>query len=250
MCWMRMVWGAWLLLGVTTASAQPSDAIARAHFEAGSSDFETGDYAAAVREFERAYELSPHPPLLYNLYAAHERLGHLPEAASYLEKYLRSAEEVENRDALEARLASLERLLEPAPRSAPEAPDRAHEPPPADEPAEVSERFMQAMALFGIAGAGAITFTVAGTLALKEDKALATRCGRDAGRTCSDHDVSGLRTRSMVADIGLGVLVVGSLVGVTLLWVDRRESSRRSAALRPVASFDTHGGSLALAGRF
>ena len=54
----------------------------------------------------------------------------------------------------------------------------------------------------------------------------------------------------MVADIGLGLLTVGSLVGVTLLWVDRRERSRRAATLRPVATIDAHGGSVALGGGF
>lgn len=269
MVWLRALWalsGAWLLFGVATVSAQPVDAIAQAHVEAGASDFEMRDYAGALREFERAYELSPSAALLYDLYAAHERLGHVAEAAKYLDAYLRSAEEVEHRKALETRLANLKHLLELGHATEP----AAEQPLPAPllhrdthlhrdaqgtraserGAPEVSERLVQALAFFTVAGAGGVTFAVAGGLALKEDKALAGSCGSDAGRTCSDDDVSGLRRRSMVADIGLGLLTVGSLVGVTLLWVDRRERSRRAATLRPVATFDAHGGSFALGGRF
>jgi hypothetical protein len=149
--------------------------------------------------------------------------------------------------------SAAEPVREPPPKAldgATQAKESSPQPQPADEPAEVSERFMQAMGLFAMAGAGGITFTVAGALALKEDNALAQRCGRDAGRTCTDDDLSALRTRSRVADVGLGVLVVSSLVGVTLWWLDRRDSARRAATLRPVASFDRHGGQLALGGRF
>src|SRR5687768_1920345 len=117
---MRRVWAlaaGWLLLGSLGASAQPAEDedIARAHREAGSGYFETGDYEAAVREFERSYALSPEPQLLYDLYAAHERLGDWAEATRCLQGYLRSAEEVPNRPALEARLANLKKRLEPRP---------------------------------------------------------------------------------------------------------------------------------------
>jgi tetratricopeptide (TPR) repeat protein len=258
MCCKRVVWAlsaVWLLLGVATASAQTSDADAQTHFATGRGYFDSGDYDAAVREFERAYELSPRPSLLYDLYEAHERLGHAAKAANYLEQYLRLSELVEERDALEVRLADLKQRLEsgetahtlpawmPSPSS---GAHRSQKPARAGEPPRASERFVQAMAFFGVAGAGAVTFAVAGALALKEDQSLTRTCGH----ICTDHDVSGLRRRTMVADIGLGLLAVGTLVGVTLLWVERRERSRGAATLRPTVGFDSHGGSLALGGRF
>jgi tetratricopeptide (TPR) repeat protein len=65
----------------------PRDEQARAHFEAGVSYLDDGDYDLAVREFTRAYELSHRAGLLYNLYVAHERSSHLAEAIDYLSRY-------------------------------------------------------------------------------------------------------------------------------------------------------------------
>jgi hypothetical protein len=163
-------------------------------------------------------------------------------------------------DLAQTHIEALKQHVEPAPATTPPPPEpvqgatEAAEPASraslVDEPREVSERFVQALALFGVAGAGAITFVVAGSLALKKDQLLAKSCGRHEGRTCSDDQVRGLRTRTTVADVGLGLLAMGSLIGITLLWLDRRENARRAAGLRPVASFDTHGASFALGGRF
>jgi hypothetical protein len=261
---MRLVWalaGGWLLLGALGARAQPAadEDIARAHLQAGSGYFETGDYEAAVREFERSYALRPDPQLLFNLYAAHERLGDWPEATRCLQEYLRTADDVPNRPALEARLANLKKRLAPTPATpaqpAAEPVGAAEQPlEPAPQPTEAhepgrSERFVAALASLAVAGAGAVTFGVAGGLALKEDRSVAERCGRDAGRTCSDGALSALQTRSLVADVGLSVLVVGSLVSITLFWLDRRAEASR-AALQPTAAVDAHGGSLLLGGRF
>jgi tetratricopeptide (TPR) repeat protein len=262
--WMRLVCAlvaGWLALGSRGASAQPAadEDIARAHWQAGSGYFETGDYEAAVREFERSYALSPEPQLLYGLYASHERLGDWAEATRCLQEYLRTADEVPNRPALEARLANLKKRLEPRPAPvAPPAPEPPAEKPPevarpavaADEPGR-SERFAAALASFAVAGAGAVTFGIAGGLALQEDRAVAERCGREAGRTCRDGDLRALQTRSTVADVGLSVLVVGSLVGITLFWLDRRaEAARAARSLRPFATVGADGGSLLVGGRF
>jgi tetratricopeptide (TPR) repeat protein len=255
---MRFVWALSVVLlswSAALARAQADDADAQTHADAGSASFAAGDYAAAAGEFQSAYELSHRPELLYNLYVAHERQGHAAEAADYLRAYLGSAQEIENRSALEAQLVSLQqRIPSPAPAAVPRpepepAASEARASRPVDEPREVSERFVQAVALFGVAGTGALTFAVAGSLALAKDRDLATSCGRDRGRTCSDAQVRGLRTRETVADVGLGLLGVGVLIGVTLLWLDHRESARR-VALRPAASIDAHGGSIALGGRF
>src|SRR6188472_1241163 len=70
---------------------------AHAHFEAGASYMDTGDYELAIQEFERAYSFSPRAGLLYNIYVGHERLGHLDQAVEYLERYLNEGgDEIEN----------------------------------------------------------------------------------------------------------------------------------------------------------
>lgn len=99
----------WLL--ASGAEAQDADAAARAHFQAGTDHFQVADYEAALREYEQAYALSHRPELMYNLYLCHERLGHLDDAASWLERYLDEATEVHRRAMLEQRLHTMRRRL-------------------------------------------------------------------------------------------------------------------------------------------
>ncbi len=91
---------------------EPSDEAARFHFKAGKSYFDTGDYELALREFERAYELSQRPQLHYNISVAHEKLGNLEKAIPALEKYLAEAPDVPNRQTLELRLENMKKRLE------------------------------------------------------------------------------------------------------------------------------------------
>jgi hypothetical protein len=68
-------------------------ASARIEFEAGKKAFEQGDYAAAARHFERAYELLPLVALLYNRAVAQEKLGELATAANLYARFLRESPE-------------------------------------------------------------------------------------------------------------------------------------------------------------
>lgn len=88
-----------------------ADVEAREHFTAGSRYFDAGDYRAAAVEFEASYRLSGRPALLYNLYLAHERVGNMGEAVSYLERYLTEGEPGDRRAALEVRLENLRARL-------------------------------------------------------------------------------------------------------------------------------------------
>src|SRR5690242_10205557 len=100
-----------LWCAVAPASAQPvaeDDERARVHFQAGSSHFDTGNYEAALQEFEAAYALSHRPALLYNIYLSHERLGNLEEAAGALRSYLEGGDVPEaRREPLTERLRAL-----------------------------------------------------------------------------------------------------------------------------------------------
>lgn len=93
-----------------TASAQDTDERARTHFQSGTAYFDAGNYESGLREFQEAYDLSGRPGLLYNLYLCEERLGHLPEAATHLERYLAEVEDLgERRGVLEQRLENIRR---------------------------------------------------------------------------------------------------------------------------------------------
>ncbi len=68
--------------------AVSADQEARASFEAGKAAFDNGDYAAALVQFEHAYELSHRSLLLYNLGLTHDRLQHEERALESYEAYL------------------------------------------------------------------------------------------------------------------------------------------------------------------
>ncbi|HVT08841.1 MAG TPA: PEGA domain-containing protein [Polyangia bacterium] len=75
-------------------AATPADdgagakAEARAHFERGVQLGRDGDYRQAAAEFQRAYELSPHYAVLYNLAQAQVALGLPVEAIDTFQRYL------------------------------------------------------------------------------------------------------------------------------------------------------------------
>ncbi len=104
-----------ILLSATalTVSAQPSgsDQRARLHFQAGSSYFDTGDYEEALREFQRAYQLSHRAALFYNFSLVYERLGDLRNASQFLQRYLAETENIRDRATHEQRLANMQRRL-------------------------------------------------------------------------------------------------------------------------------------------
>lgn len=239
------------------ATAQGSmDAIARAHFEAGSLYFERGDYGEAIAEFSRAYEISQRTELLYNLYLAYERDGQLANAIDALSRYLDAIGEIENRDTLTARLANLRRRAsgttapstEPTDGSEPRIdsdadtttrdPDPSTDPDGDDPPASDSGRSRTpTFVALGVAGAGIASFGIAGGLALAKDRSLASSCGRDAGRTCSADEVAPLRRRTIAADVGAAIAVAGTATFVVLLLVDGDDDAP-SSRLVPYFGYD------------
>jgi hypothetical protein len=197
--------------------AARDDETSRIHFQAGRAHFDAGRYEDALGEFVRAYEISHRPELLYNIGLTHERLANYAEAADALEEFNQGKPEPD--PVLTERIANLRLRAEEL--AAPEEPEEPEAVPP--PPQEVDDGSggvpMGAIISYAVAGAGLATFGVFGALALAEDSNLAGSCGADAGRTCGDDDVSTLQTFSIVADIGLGVAVVGAIVGTVLLLV-------------------------------
>ena len=58
------------------------------HFKAGVALFKELKYAEALAEFERAYEIEPHPLVLYNIATCHRELSHYGEAVKYYQRFL------------------------------------------------------------------------------------------------------------------------------------------------------------------
>ena len=92
------------------ARAQPSDdarAQAGAAFKRALAAEKRQDWRVAIREYQAAYELSPHPDVLYNIAAVHERVGEARTAAGFYQRYLDGSPAAPDRAKVTGKLAEL-----------------------------------------------------------------------------------------------------------------------------------------------
>ncbi len=90
------------------------EAEARRRFEQGRTAYEAGDFEAALRHFQAAYEradVQARVFLLFNLAQVYDRLDRAAEAADYYEQYLRLASEGPNAGIARGRLRVLRRRV-------------------------------------------------------------------------------------------------------------------------------------------
>ena len=93
------------------AAQSPQTLEAKRQYELGIASFNLQEFDKAVLAFEEGYRLRPDPVFLYNLGQSHRLLGHHERAAYFYRAYLRTAPDATNRAEVEARVASLEKLL-------------------------------------------------------------------------------------------------------------------------------------------
>jgi tetratricopeptide (TPR) repeat protein len=221
-------------------SSSENDRRARAHFQAGALHYDRGHYEQAVEQFKAAYELSGRAELLYNIYTTQERLGRYAAAAETLSRYLKEGDRLENRDSLEARLERLRRRAEKKGKDEAEA-TRSKTRGDSERPGVTGPGRgvlpVAAWVSFGVGAAGLVSFAIAGGMALGEDASVADRCGSDAGRICTDDQVSRLQRLTRTADAGLGLglagVVTGVLLTVLLDGADRESQSGGRVAVAP-----------------
>lgn len=93
----------------TAVHAQPADARAQAGaaFKRAVAAEAQQEWATAIREYELAYQLSPHPDVLFNLAAVHERTGAHRTAAVHYQRYLDDSPKAADRTAVTAKLQAL-----------------------------------------------------------------------------------------------------------------------------------------------
>ncbi|AKF03580.1 hypothetical protein DB32_000729 [Sandaracinus amylolyticus] len=230
-----------LTIATIAASAHaqtPADEQARTHFESGRLYFERGEYDAALREFEAAYELSHRTQLLYNIYLTLERLGRPGDAADRLEAFVAASTELdaEARANFETRIANLrERAAELAREDEARA-ARERETTPITPPPDEGIGTLGVIGIAGLAAGGAslLVFAITGGLAAAEDSSLADSCGENAGRTCTEDDVSTLRTLTTTADVTLAIGLVLAAAGGTLLAIDLATTEEAPVAIAPM----------------
>lgn len=88
-----------------------ADVEARALFNAGVAAYDAGRYEDALESFERAYQRSERPVLLYNIGQCYDRLRRDEEAVQAFERYLEAVPGAENRPQVEARLRALREAI-------------------------------------------------------------------------------------------------------------------------------------------
>ncbi|HMI90401.1 MAG TPA: hypothetical protein VK509_03515, partial [Polyangiales bacterium] len=140
----------WSLLLVCSSGASAQGVIdmggmpeqeSKAHFKVGKSLYESGRFAEAAVEWNRAFELSQRVELLYNVYVAYRDASDVPRAIDALRRYLQGAElDDATRQNLQARLHALEEANAKTPvvavtPSATPGDSSASAPPPAAQPA-------------------------------------------------------------------------------------------------------------------
>ena len=82
------------LLAIASVTLMPRSAFAdarteaRTHFKKGMDSIAAGKYDEGINELQVAYQLLPHPNVLYNIARAYAEAGDLDEAVTYYRKYL------------------------------------------------------------------------------------------------------------------------------------------------------------------
>lgn len=191
-----------------TAAAQLES---RAAFDRGVRLYDLGEFAAAIVEFKRAYELAETPALLFNIAQAHAQLGAHQEALFLYESYLRAAPRAANRDDVESRMAELRAKLRKAAAPAPESATTASS----------SDRPRRRVLAAGLATVGVgVLFVASGSGLLGRAVALGERLERtprgemwNAYYESLDDDRRAARVGGgVLLGLGVGAMVTGSVV--------------------------------------
>jgi hypothetical protein len=204
---------------------------AAALFSAGREAYAAGRYPRALEYFDRAYELSGQPELLYNVAAAADRLRDDERALEVLTAFLEAATDSPLRHAVTARVEVLKRVL--AERSAEARAARstlATEHTSAPEPAPVAGRDARRRRAWLTLGAGVLGAggSVGAFFWWRDRDRNVERCG-DRGELCENTDrLHRQRKAALATGLVLSAASVALLISGTVLTIKANE--RRSPA--------------------
>lgn len=112
----------------------------RDHYEKAVRAYDIQKFAEAVEEYQKTYEISGDPAMLFNVAQAYRLNGQPQDALFYYRRYLERSPLAPNRPDVEQKIADLEKTLESTGKVAPAAtpttsPPPVAPPPPATPPA-------------------------------------------------------------------------------------------------------------------
>lgn len=93
------------------APSNPEQAEADRHFKSGVTLYKEAKFAEALAEFERAYEIAPHPLVLYNIAGCHRELSNYAESVKYSRRFLEEGKGVVSKARLSAAQTELDSVL-------------------------------------------------------------------------------------------------------------------------------------------
>jgi tetratricopeptide (TPR) repeat protein len=197
------------------APLSADDLEARNLFAAGQTAFEAGRFERALEYFERAYELSHRPGLLYNVGVAADRLRNDQRALEAFEAYLASgAVEEAQRPAVEARVEALRRALaseavDHSADSSTTSPSETRPPDAAPPDATVSIALLVAGGVVLVGGA-----VLLGVAASEDAIVQGATDGSSWNLVAGHHDAANALAISGGVTLGVGAVlaVVGALV--------------------------------------
>lgn len=241
-----------LSFAAPVAAQTDPDELARRHFESGAAYFEQAEYDAALREFQKAHELSQRPQILRNISVVEERLGNIAGAIAALDQYLAAAPNDPDVETIRIRRDNLKKRLEeesapdPVVTAPVEAPAKEPEPERQAEPErDAGGRFTEddfsaaddaepnlvpAYVLITVGGLSAVGAGVTGFLASSEHESLQGSCGTEP-TGCTDEQTANGETLALTSTVLTGVAVLGVGIGA-ILWATA-DSGESGAGARP-----------------
>jgi tetratricopeptide (TPR) repeat protein len=236
---------AWFALGLSAMLVAPAalqaqaqtatelrDHEARALFEAGRSAYGDHRYADALVEFQRAYERSRRPELLYNIGLAAMELGKDEEALAALRQFVKEVPGASNAEAARLRIELLEtRLQQQDSRKVP-GQAKVAEPPIASAShgrrGPLSGLRYTWVAASASVALGAVAIGL-GITAQRDYENLEAECVRDGTPTCSAARVAeeNLDRRAMVTNV-MAAAAGAALVGAVVLYIVERPRGEAS----------------------
>jgi len=209
--------------------------------EQGRRAYNLGHWSDALADFEKAYEISGDPAILFNLAEAHRQLGQTADALRLYNAYLREQPYGAEHEAAEKAIENLNPpvapkplptipppVAAPAPQPAPTPPPPVAPPPAAGPPTLVTQAppaarphrskwpVIAGAAATGALAAGAIVFTVSGNNLYND---LQGSCGNTAVG-CAPGQVDSVRTRDRAAT-ALWILAGAAAVATSVVLVFR-----------------------------